>query len=211
MKKKVYWIRIEQLQEVYKCMSQDSASAICQEHYQLLEQLPHSTSLSSKKPIIYWIENRECKMTDHLNEIADFEYKQLTISDIVLKSVKGYYIKVEDVLELNKTIPLSVIDHHLSSFGLVESVKRVANKNQYFCWMKEEGLLCTKGYKPAKGFVQLTVEDILKLHSQRYENRLQKQETNVVRGDDTERSGIQGRRNKASTSVGHLSNQAIHS
>ena len=44
-----------------------------------------------------------------------------------------------------------------------------------------------------------------------YENRLQKQKTDVVRGDDTERGGIQGRRNKASTSVGHLSNQAIHS
>ena len=43
------------------------------------------------------------------------------------------------------------------------------------------------------------------------ENRLQKQETDVVRGDDTERGGIQGRRNKTSTSVGHLSNQAIHS
>ena len=127
-------------------------------------------------------------MARHLNEIADFEYKQLTASDILLKSVKGYYIKVEDVLALNKSIPFSIIDQLLSSYGLIESVKRVANKNQYFYWMKEEGLLCTKDYKPAKGFVQLTVEDILKLHSQRYENRLQKQETDVVRGNDTEGS-----------------------
>jgi predicted MPP superfamily phosphohydrolase len=177
MKKKVYWIRIEQLQEVYKCMTQDDASIICQEHYQLLEQLPHFTSLSNKKPIIYWIENKECKMTDHLTELDSLEYVQLTLSDITSKSIKGYYIKVEDILELNKTIPFSVIDNHLSSFGLVESVKRVANKNQYFCWMTDEGLLCVKGYKPAKGFVQLTVKDILKLHSQRYENRLQKQKS----------------------------------
>ena len=211
MKKKVYWIRIEQLQEVYKCISQDDASIICQEHYQLVKQLPHYTSLSNKKPIVYWIENRECRMSDHLNEIADFEYFQLTLSNIISNAVKGYYIKVEDILELNKTIPLSVIDNYLSSFGLVGSVKRVADKNRYFCWMKEEGLLVVKSFKPAKGFIQLTVEYILKLHSQRYENRLQKQETDVVRGDDTERSGIQGRRNKASTSVGHLSNQAIHS
>lgn len=210
MKKKVYWIRVEQLEEVYKCMSQDDASAICQEHYQLVELLPFF-SLTNKKPIVYWIEGKECKMSDHLNELDSFEYVQLTLSDIISKSIKGYYIKVEDILELNKTIPFSIIDQYLSSFGLVESVKRVANKNQYFCWMKEEGLLCVKGYKPAKGFVQLTVEGILKLHSKRYENRLQKQETDVVRGDDTERSGIQGRRNKASTSVGHLSNQAIHS
>lgn len=208
MKKKVYWIRIEQLQEVHKCMSQDIVSAICQEHYQLIEQLPHSCSLSNKKPIIYWIENRECKMSDHLNEIADFEYKQLTASDILLKSVRGYYIKVEDIMELNKTIPFSTIDQYLSSFGLVESIKRVANSNHYFCWMKEAGLLCTKGYKPDKGFVQLTVEDILKLHK-KDENRLQKQKTDVVRGDDTEGNRVQSRKRKAAVTVGHLSYKAV--
>lgn len=211
MKRKVYWIQKEQLQEVYKCMSQDDASAICQEHYQLLEQLPHSCSLTDNKPIIYWIEDKECKMSNHLNKIADFEYKPLTTSDIVLKSVKGYYIKVEDVLELNKTIPFSMIDNHLSYFGLVESVKRVANRNQYFCWMKEEGILCTKGYKPAKGFVELTVEDILKLHSQRYENRLQKQKADVVRGDDTEGNRVQSRKRKTTIAVGHLSYKSIKS
>ena len=210
MKKKVYWIRKEQLEELYKCISQDDASAVCQEYYQLLELLPHSCSLTDNKPIIYWIENKECKMSNHLNEIADFEYKQLIVSDILLKSVKGYYIKVEDVLALNKSIPFSIIDQLLSSYGLVESIKRVANRDQYFCWMKGEGILYTKGYKPTKGFVQLTVEDILKLHSQRYENRLQKQKTDVVRGDDTERSGIQGRRNKAFFTVGHLSYKAIN-
>ena len=131
MKRKVYWIRVEQLYEVYKCITQNDASIICQEHYQLIDDLPHFCSLSNKKPIVYWIENRECKMTDHLNEIKDFEYKQLTISSFLTN-----------------------------------------NKD---------------------------------------ENRLQKQETDVVRGNDTERSGIQGRRNKTSTSVGHLSYKAIHS
>ena len=150
-------------------------------------------------------------MSNHLNEIDDFEYKQLVLSDIVLKSVKGYYIKVDDILELNKTIPFSIIDQYLSSFGLVESVKRVADKNQYFCWMKEAGLLCVKSYKPTKGFVQLTVEDILKLHSQRYENRLQKQKADVVRGDDTEGVGVQSRKRKTSITVGHLSYKSIKS
>lgn len=131
MKKKVYWIRAEQLQEVYKCMTQDDASIICQEHYQLVDDLPHFCSIMNKKVIIYWIANKECKTSDHLNEIKDFEYKQLTISN--------FFIDIN------------------------------------------------------------------------HENRLQKQKADVVRGDDTERSGIQGRRNKASTSVGHLSNQAIHS
>jgi hypothetical protein len=84
MKKKVYWIRIEQLQEVYNCMTQDDASIICQEHYQLVELLPHFCSLSNKKPIIYWIENKECKMTDHLTELDMFEYKQLTIGSFFL-------------------------------------------------------------------------------------------------------------------------------
>lgn len=209
MKRKVYWIRVEQLYEVYNCITQDDASVICQEHYQLLEQLPHPCSLSNIKPIIYWVEDREYKMTGHLNEIADFEYIQLTLSDITSKSVKGYYIKVEDVLELNKTIPFSVIDNHLSSFGLVESIKRVANKNQYFYWIKGVGLLGTKGYKPDKGFVQLTVEDILKLHSKRYENRLQKQKTDVVRGDDTEGNRVQSRKRKVTVTVGHLSYKAV--
>jgi hypothetical protein len=49
------------------------------------------------------------------------------------------------------------------------------------------------------------------INNNRNEDRLQNKKTDVVRGDDTERSGIQGRRNKASTSVGHLSNQAVHS
>ena len=84
MKKKVYWIRVEQLYEVYKCITQDDASTICQEHYQLVDSLPHFCSLSNKKPIVYWIENKECKMTDHLNEIKDFEYKQLTISSFLI-------------------------------------------------------------------------------------------------------------------------------
>ena len=130
MKKKVYWIRIEQLQEVYKCISQDDASIICQEHYQLVDMLPHSCSLTDKKPIIYWIEGRDARMSTHLNEITDFEYKQLTIS--------SFFINRKD------------------------------------------------------------------------ENRLQKQKADVVRGDDTERSGIQGRRNKAFFTVGHLSYKAIN-
>ena len=131
MKKKVYWIRVEQLYEVYKCITQDDASAICQEHYQLLEQLPHFTSLSNKKPIIYWIENRECKMSTHLNEINDFEYKQLTISSFLI--------------DIN------------------------------------------------------------------YENRLQKQKTDVVRGDDTKGDRVQSRKCKTAITVGHLSYKAIKS
>ena len=190
-------------------MSQDNASIICQEHYQLLEQWPYSCSLSSKKPIIYWIENKECKMSSHLNEITDFEYKQLTISDILLKSVEGYYIKVEDVLKLNETVPFSTIDQYLSSYGLLESVNRVANRNYYYCWTKEKGLLCIKSYKPCKGFTQITVEDILKIHSQRYENRLQKQKADVVRGDDTEGNRVQSRKRKASVTVGHLSYKSV--
>lgn len=129
MKRKVYWIRIEQLQEVYKCISQDEASAICQEHYQLIEKLPHHCSLTAAKPIVYWIEGREAKMSTHLNEIKDFEYKQLTISSFF-------------------------IDTH-------------------------------------------------------YENRLQKQKTDVVRGDDTEGNRVQSRKCKAAVTVGHLSYKAV--
>ena len=41
------------------------------------------------------------------------------------------------------------------------------------------------------------------------ENRLQKQETHVVRGDDTEGVGVQSRKRKASVTVGYLSNKAV--
>lgn len=41
------------------------------------------------------------------------------------------------------------------------------------------------------------------------ENRLQKQETHVVRGDDGEGVGVQSRKRKASVTVGYLSNKAI--
>lgn len=129
MKKKVYWIRVEQLYEVYRCITQDSASIICQEHYQLVDNLPHFTSLSNKKPIVYWIENRECRMTDHLSEIDDFEYKQLTISSFLID-----------------------INH---------------------------------------------------------ENRLQKQKTDVVRGDDTEGNRVQSRKRKIAVTVGHLSYKSV--
>lgn len=44
-----------------------------------------------------------------------------------------------------------------------------------------------------------------------YENRLQKQETDVVRGDDTEGNRVQSRKRKAITAVGHLSYKAIKS
>lgn len=129
MKKKVYWIRIEQLQEVYKCISQDDASAICQEHYQLIDMLPHSISLTNKKPIVYWIENRDARMSTHLNEIADFEYKQLTIGSFFIDTC--------------------------------------------------------------------------------YENRLQKQKADVVRGDDTEGNRVQSRKRKVAVTVGHLSYKAV--
>lgn len=110
-------------------MTQDDASIICQEHYQLIEQLPHPCSLSNKKPVIYWVEDRECKMSDHLNELDGFKYKQLTISSFF-------------------------IDTH-------------------------------------------------------YENRLQKQETDVFRGDDTEGNRVQSRKHKIATSVGYLSYQSV--
>ena len=84
MKRKVYWIHIAQLREVYNDMTQDDASIICQEHYQLVEQLPHNCSLTAAKPIVYWIEGREVKMSTHLNEIRDFEYKQLTVSSFFI-------------------------------------------------------------------------------------------------------------------------------
>ena len=129
MKKKVYWIRAEQLQEVYKCMTQDDASIICQEHYQLVDDLPHFCSIMNKKVIIYWIANKECKTSDHLHEIKDFEYKQLTISN--------FFIDIN------------------------------------------------------------------------HENRLQKQETHVVRGDDGEGNRVQGRVRKITVTVGYLSNKTI--
>lgn len=42
-----------------------------------------------------------------------------------------------------------------------------------------------------------------------YENRLQKQKADVVRGDDTEGNRVQGRVRKITVTVGYLSNKTI--
>ena len=42
-----------------------------------------------------------------------------------------------------------------------------------------------------------------------YENRLQKQKTDVVRGDDTEGNRVQSRKRKVAVTVGHLSYKAV--
>lgn len=44
-----------------------------------------------------------------------------------------------------------------------------------------------------------------------YENRLQKQKADVVRGDDTEGNRVQSRKRKTSVAVGHLSYKSIKS
>ena len=42
-----------------------------------------------------------------------------------------------------------------------------------------------------------------------YENRLQKQETDVFRGDDTEGNRVQSRKRKIAVTVGHLSYKSV--
>ena len=44
-----------------------------------------------------------------------------------------------------------------------------------------------------------------------YENRLQKQKADVVRGDDTEGNRVQSRKRKTAIAVGHLSYKSIKS
>lgn len=101
-------------------------------------------------------------------------------------------------------------DHELSFSADCGYVWEKDSKCITMKWEELEKLLGSFTYISVERFKIWFVSD-LKPNSKHKnnENRLQKQETHVVRGNDTEGVGVQSRKRKASVTVGHLSNKAI--
>lgn len=115
------------------------------------------------------------------------------------------------VREIGLSLVSAKTDHELSFSADCGYVWEKDNKCITMKWEELEKVLGSFTYISVERFKKWVISD-LKPNSKHNtnENRLQKQETDVVRGDDTERSGIQGRRNKAFFTVGHLSYKAIN-
>ena len=77
-------------------------------------------------------------------------------------------------------------------------------------WEELEKLLGSFTYISVERFKKWFISD-LKPNSKHKnnENRLQKQKTDVVRGDDTEGNRVQSRKRKVAVTVGHLSYKAV--
>ena len=101
-------------------------------------------------------------------------------------------------------------DHELSFSADCGYVWEKDGKCITMKWEELEKLLGSFTYISIERFEKWFISDLKpNLKHKNNENRLQKQETHVVRGNDTEGVGVQSRKRKASVTVGHLSNKAI--
>ena len=101
-------------------------------------------------------------------------------------------------------------DHELSFSADCGYVWEKDSKCITMKWEELEKLLGSFTYISVERFKKWFISDIKPNPKHKNnENRLQKQETHVVRGDDGEGSGIQGRRGQTSITVGHLSYKAV--
>ena len=101
-------------------------------------------------------------------------------------------------------------DHELSFSADCAYVWEKDSKCITMKWEELEKLLGSFNYISVEQFKNWFISEV-KPNSKHNtnENRLQKQETHVVRGDDTEGVGVQSRKRKIATSVGHLSYKTI--
>ena len=101
-------------------------------------------------------------------------------------------------------------DHELSFSADCAYVWEKDSKCTAMKWDELEKLLGSFTYISVEQFKKWFISDV-KPNSKHNtnENRLQKQETHVVRGNDAEGVGVQSRKRKASVTVGHLSNKAV--
>lgn len=101
-------------------------------------------------------------------------------------------------------------DHELSFSADCGYVWEKDSKCITMKWEELEKLLGSFTYISVERFKKWFISDSKPNSKHKNnENRLQKQETHVVRGNDTKGVGVQSRKRKASVAVGYLSNKAI--
>lgn len=121
--------------------------------------------------------------------------------DQFLEMVKQYGNRLHDILH----------DHFsMKGTSIEEGMLVVKNDNAVIYWLENGKAKCSPNFiKTFKyKYVEVTLSSINNIFN---ENRLQKQKTDVVRGNDAEGNRIQGRISKVATTVGYLSNKAIKS
>ncbi len=101
-------------------------------------------------------------------------------------------------------------DHELSFSADCGYVWEKDSKCTAMKWDELEKLLGSFTYISVERFKKWLISEV-KPNSKHNtnENRLQKQKTDVVRGDDTEGNRVQSRKRKAAITVGHLSYKAV--
>jgi hypothetical protein len=119
--------------------------------------------------------------------------------DQFLEMVKQYGNRLYDILH----------DHFsMKGTSIEEGMLIVKNDNAVIYWLENGTSKCSTNFiKSFKyKYVEVTLSSINSIFN---ENRLQKQKTDVVRGNDAEGNRIQSRISKASITVGHLSYKAV--
>ena len=121
----------------------------------------------------------------------------------VKASVRQRYLRATDLSTVS-----SKTDNELSFMADCAYVWTKGSKCTTLKWEELDKLHGSFSYISARYFKTWFTEKVT-LKDNKNENRLQEQETHVVRGDDGEGSGIQSRKRKASVTVGYLSNKAV--
>lgn len=118
-----------------------------------------------------------------------------------LEMVKQYGNKLSNILH----------DHFSVKGASIEEGELILkNEDAVIYWLENGKAKCSTNFiKTFKyKYIEVTLSSINNIFN---EDRLQKQKTDVVRGNDAEGNRIQGRISKVATTVGYLSNKAIKS
>lgn len=121
--------------------------------------------------------------------------------DQFLEMVKQHGSKINNILH----------DHFsVKGTSIEEGELMLKNEDAVIYWLENGKAKCSTNFiKTFKyKYVEVTLSSINSIFN---ENRLQKQKTDVVRGNDAEGNRIQGRISKVAVTVGYLSNKAIKS
>ena len=123
----------------------------------------------------------------------------------VKASIRQRYLRVIDLSTIS-----SKTDNELSFMSDCAYVWTEGSKCTTMKWEEFDKLCGSFSYISARYFKTWFKDNLNKpINHNTNENRLQKQETHVVRGDDGEGNRVQSRKCKASVTVGYLSNKAI--
>ena len=133
----------------------------------------------AKELINYWLDN-ETKVLDRRHFL---EHLKLSLYSAKTKKLLTFQADCAYVWEKGDCITID-----WDTFNKLSEIFNYINVDQYEKWRfgKKETIIFTSN-----------------------ENRLQKQKTDVVRGDDTEGNRVQSRKRKASITVGHLSYKSV--